>query len=174
LSGNDPAALSKLVSQQFAIAKLGFDASVAANTNNTRDMYSGYEEYINMLMADGMIRSGAGSNPLSSVTLRGMQNDFGSSTVVRLPSGDILDTRVISQPPNKHATNNCIPGAAHSGPRGFPSGMLSNLEIDYTNLSDTYWSETQHTTSISSIMFGTDDDAQTQTTTTNYRPTSLG
>ena len=157
-SGNDPAALAKFVSQQFTIAKLGWDASTAAN--NTRDMSSEYEEFMNMSMADGIVRSGARSNPLSSVILRGMQNDFGSSTVVTLPSGDKLDTRVITQPPNKHATNNRIPGAAQSGHQGFPTDMSSNLEIDYRYLDERYRSMTQRATSLSSIMFGTDDDAQ--------------
>ena len=173
-SGNDPAALAKFVSQQFTIAKLGWDASTAAN--NTRDMSSEYEEFMNMSMADGIVRSGARSNPLSSVILRGMQNDFGSSTVVTLPSGDKLDTRVITQPPNKHATNNRIPGAAQSGHQGFPTGMSSNLEIDYRYLDERYRSTTQRATSLSSIMFGTDDDAQSQKTiaTTNYHQTLLG
>lgn len=44
---------------------------------------------------NGVTRSGAGSNPLSSVTLRQMQKDYRSGTNVRLPSGIILDTRVV-------------------------------------------------------------------------------
>ena len=42
---NDQAAVANLVSQQFAIANLGWDAIRAIANNNTRDMSSGYEEH---------------------------------------------------------------------------------------------------------------------------------
>jgi len=113
---DDQAAVANLVSQQFAIANLGWDAIKALANYNTRDMSSGYEEHMIMSIADGITRSSAGSNHLSSMTLRRMQQDYGSGTVIKLPSGHNLDTRVVTQPPNKHATNNRIPGAAHSGP----------------------------------------------------------
>ena len=130
-------------------------------------MSSGYEEHMNMSIADGIARSGAGSNRLSSMTLRRMQQDYGSGTVVRLPSGHNLEPRVVTQPPNKHATNNRIHGAAHSGPsQEFAPGMSSNLQIDYTSLDERFISETQHFTSLSEIMFGAVDD-NTQARETN-------
>ena len=148
---DDQAAVANLVSHQFAIANLGWNAIEAAN-NNTRDISSGYEEHMNLSIADGIARSGAGSNRLSSMTLSQMQQDYGSGTVVRLPSGHRLDTRVVTQPPNKHATNNRIHGAAHSGE--FAPGMSSNLQIDYSILDERFISETQNITSLSEIMFG--------------------
>ena len=113
---------------------------------------------MNMSIADGIARSGAGSNRLSRMTLRQMQQDSGSGTVVRLP---------VTQPPNKHATNNRIHGAAHSGPsQEFAPGMSSNMQIDYTTLDERFISETQHFTSLSEIMFGAVDD-NTQARETN-------
>ena len=155
-STDDQAAVANLVSKQFAIANMGWDAIGAVN-NNKRDKSSVYEEHMNMSIADGIVRSGAGSNRLDSMTLRRMQQDYGSSTVVRLPSGHHLDTRVITQPPNKHATNNRIHGASHSGPsQEFGPGRTSNLEIDYTTLDERFISETQQFASLSEIMFGGD------------------
>ena len=163
---DDQAAVANLVSQQFSIANLGWDA-IRAGNNNTRDMSLGYEEHMNMSIADGIARSGAGSNRLDSMTLRRMQQDYGSGTVVRLPSGHNLDKRVVTQPPNKHATNNRIHGAAHSGPsQEFASGMSSNLQIDYTTLDERFISETQHFTSLSDTMFGAVDH-NTQARETN-------
>ena len=81
-----------------------------------------------------------GSNGLPIESIIQMSSSFGAGTIVTLPSVVTFDTKKISKSSEFHATNNRLqqPASSIDGTRVVAKGMVDQLNIDYTSISDAF------------------------------------
>jgi hypothetical protein len=101
------------------------------------------DEFYHESVADFATRTG--HSLLTPSATQYMQQKFGMTNYATLPDGSRFDTRTIASG-NKHAENNCIPGASCSCIASVAPGMVDNLNIDYSNMSDEYFNATKDST----------------------------
>ena len=86
------------------------------------------------------------SQALTMLTRKEMKRGIGKpSTIVKLPSGDFFNTKLIAGN-NQHSTNNKLGGDFNGSKNSFEphAGMKSNLEIDWSKQSDQYIDLIEH------------------------------
>lgn len=94
------------------------------------------QDFFNADLAGNILRMGSNGLPIESIIQ--MSSTFGAGTIVTLPSGVTFDTKQISKSSEFHATNNRLqqPASSIDGTRVVAKGMVDQLNIDYTSISD--------------------------------------
>ena len=133
--GNPQAQLGQFLGQAFAAGTVAVQQISQIQASRGEEMSAEVrQELYNDGMAEHVVRQGGS---LSSSVVQLMQQQFGRGTVVTLPSGDELNTRVITGNNNAHVRNNRIAGAATGG-ASFAQGMDDNLNPSYSNMSSDF------------------------------------
>jgi hypothetical protein len=99
-----------------------------------------HDEFYHESVADLATRTG--HSLLTPSATQYMQQKFGITKYVTLSDDSRFDTRTIASR-NKHAENNCIYGASRSCIASLAPGMVDNLNIDYSNMSEEYFNATK-------------------------------
>ena len=128
--GNPQAQLGQFLGQAMAAGNVALQQiSQIQESRGVEVSAQVRQELFNDGMAEHVVRQG-GSLPSGVIQL--MQQHFGRSTDVTLPSGNRLNTRVITGNNNAHVRNNRIAGASTEG-ASFAPGMDDNLNPSFSN-----------------------------------------